>query len=110
MIYHRDVEIIYIDETSFHLWQTPSRMWLKPGMKIELPNNRSISISMIGALSNRRGMLFQKTFAGSNNQDTFLDFILGLKAKMNGRCWINMDNLSTHKSKIVKDHFSDDFR
>ena len=33
-----NVEIVYIDETTFHLWQAPSRVWLKEGMRIELPN------------------------------------------------------------------------
>jgi hypothetical protein len=33
-----NVEIVYIDETTFHLWQAPSRVWLKDGMRIELPN------------------------------------------------------------------------
>ena len=27
-------EIIYIDETTFHLWQKKTRCWLKPGMKL----------------------------------------------------------------------------
>ena len=45
------IDIIYIDETSFNIWQAPSRVWLKPGMKVELPNSRGQSIAMIGALS-----------------------------------------------------------
>jgi hypothetical protein len=78
-------------------------------MKIELPNNRGISITMIGALSNQRGIIHSKTFAGSNNQHTFLDFIVGLKKTMNGPCRIIMDNFSTHKSTIVKGHFDETF-
>ena len=44
-------EIIYIDETTFHLWQKKSRCWLKPGMKLSLVNNRGPSITVIGAIS-----------------------------------------------------------
>ena len=35
-----NVEIVYIDETTFNLWQSPSRVWLKTGMRIEMPNQR----------------------------------------------------------------------
>ena len=28
-----EVEIVYIDETTFNLWQAPSRVWLKEGMQ-----------------------------------------------------------------------------
>ena len=35
-----EVEIVYIDETTFNLWQATSRVWLKEGMRIELPNSR----------------------------------------------------------------------
>lgn len=40
IIHSPQVEIVYIDETTFHLWQAPSRVWLKEGMRIELPNTR----------------------------------------------------------------------
>ena len=38
MIDFPKVEIVYVDETTFNLWQAPSRIWLKPGMRVELPN------------------------------------------------------------------------
>ena len=31
-------DIVYIDETSFHLWMSPGRVWLKDGMKVTLPD------------------------------------------------------------------------
>ena len=96
------LDIIYIDETSFNLWQAPARVWLKPGMKVELPNTRGQSISMIGALSIQRGLIHTSTFAGSNNTDTFHPFITKLKEKCVGhRCIVVMDNLSVHKSKLI---------
>ena len=27
-------DIVYIDETSFHLWMSPGRLWIKQGMKV----------------------------------------------------------------------------
>ena len=31
-------DIVYIDETTFHLWMSPPRVWIKPGMRVELPD------------------------------------------------------------------------
>jgi hypothetical protein len=44
-------EIVYIDETTFHLWQKVPKCWLKPGMKLSLYKSRGPSISVIGAIS-----------------------------------------------------------
>ena len=33
-------DIVYIDETSFHLWMSPGRVWLKDGMTVKLPDQR----------------------------------------------------------------------
>jgi hypothetical protein len=30
------LEIIYVDETTFHMWQSPSRVWQRPGMTFEI--------------------------------------------------------------------------
>ena len=46
-----DNEIVYIDETSFHLWMSPGRLWIKQGMRVQLPDQREQSMTMIGALS-----------------------------------------------------------
>ena len=44
-------EIVYIDETTFHLWQKLSRCWVTAGMKLSLIKNRGPSITVIGAIS-----------------------------------------------------------
>ena len=31
-------DVIYIDETKFHLWMQPARVWIKRGMKVQLPD------------------------------------------------------------------------
>ena len=33
-----DTDIVYIDETTFHLWMSPPRVWIKPGMRVEMPD------------------------------------------------------------------------
>jgi hypothetical protein len=79
MINEPKLEIIYVDETTFNLWQTPSRMWFKPGMTFEMPTVRGPSITLIGAISVRRGLVLHSLFVGSNNQDTFATFLTNLK-------------------------------
>ena len=106
-----DVEIVYIDETTFNLWQAPGRVWLKEGMRVELPNQRGQSITMIGAISTQRGLFHTYTFASTNNTDTFIPFVIQLKEKCQGRqCVVIMDNLSVHKTKAVREFFNDDFQ
>ena len=72
-------DVIYIDETTFHLWMQPARVWIKRGMKVELPNQRGQSISMIGALSVQHGLVLTQVFLGSNTSDSFLLLIQALK-------------------------------
>ena len=50
-------------------------------MRIELPNTRVVSITMIGAVSTLRGLFHTYTFAQTNNTETFLPFIIKLKEK-----------------------------
>ena len=80
-------------------------------MRIELPNTRGQSITMIGAISTLRGLFQTYTFASTNNTDTFLPFIIKLKEKCRGHpCLVVMDNLSVHKTKVVRDIFDDQYQ
>ena len=74
-------EVIYIDETTFHLWMHPSRCWVTRDMSLTLPTERGKSITLIGALSAQRGLVHYSIFEGSNNTETFLDFLNHLKLK-----------------------------
>ena len=51
LMHEPNIDTVYIDETTFHLWMQPGRPWIKRGMKVELPDTRRHSISVIGALS-----------------------------------------------------------
>jgi hypothetical protein len=31
-----NTDVIYIDETTFHLWMQPARVWIKRGMKVQM--------------------------------------------------------------------------
>jgi len=99
-------DIIYIDETTFHLWMPPARVWIKRGMRVELPDQRGQSISMIGALSVHHGLALTHVFLGSNTVDSFLPFIQRLKRlhPFQKRIVV-MDNLSVHHCKVVQQEF-----
>lgn len=51
MMIEKDLEFIFIDETTFNLWQTPQRAWLKPGMFVTIPKDRGVSITLISSIS-----------------------------------------------------------
>ena len=75
-------------------------------MKVQLPDQRGQSISMIGALSIKHGLVLTQVFLGSNTVDSFLPFIQQLKQihPFEKRIVV-MDNLSVHHSLIVKREF-----
>ena len=74
-------EIIYIDETTFNLWQKLSRYWVTTGMKLSLIKTRGPSITVIGAISKERGLVHFEVFVESNNSNLFLNFMHALKNK-----------------------------
>ena len=79
-------------------------------MSIKIPSIRGSSCSIIGAISERDGLIHYEILHGSNNTDTFHDLIVALKEKIQGEVTIVMDNLSVHKSKRVKELFDDRFK
>jgi len=44
-------EIVYIDETTFHIWKKVPKYWLKHGLTLSLYKSRGPSITVIGAIS-----------------------------------------------------------
>ena len=68
-------EILYIDETTFHLWQKLSRCWVTAGMKLSLIKSRGPSITVIGAISKERGLVHFEVFVENNNSNIFLNFM-----------------------------------
>ena len=74
-------EIIYIDETTFNLWQKLSWCWVTTGMKLSLIKTRGPSITVIGAISKDRGLVHFEVYVKSNNSNLFLNFMQALKNK-----------------------------
>ena len=76
-------------------------------MKVELPETRGHSISVIGALSVRHCLLLSHVFQGSNNSYSFLKFIQDLKDRCrNNLTYLVMDNLSVHHSNFIAKEFN----
>jgi len=65
-----------------------------------MQSTRGKSISLIGAMDNRVGLVHYMIFEGSNNR--FKEFMEGLIAKLaNKSAMIILDNLPIHKSQRV---------
>ena len=95
-------EIDYVDETTFHLWMKLSKCWLSPGMKLAMLKYRGPSITVIGAISQERGLIYSKVSEENNNALHFQDFLIGLKAKCQGkRVVVILDNLRIQHAKIL---------
>jgi len=92
--------IIYVDETTFNLWQMPKKLWLSESHKeFTMQSNRGTSISLIGAIDNRVGLIYYTIFEGSNNVERFKEFMKGLmKTLKKDRAAIVLDNLPIHIS------------
>ena len=99
-------EIIYIDETTFNLWQRVSKCWLQPGMKLSMLKFRGHSIILMGAISLERGLIHYEIFDESNNADRFGQFLTGLKNKCQNRLVAMVqDNLRIHYSKALQETY-----
>ena len=99
--------IIYVDESSFHRWLVPMRTYVAPSMTLKMPSSRGHSISVIAAISSRKGLVHYKIVNGSNHKDTFAEFVYGLVKAVRGEAVVYMDNFSVHYSKKVKEFFNE---
>lgn len=100
--------LIYVDESTFHQWQVPSRVWVRKDSQIvHMPSNRGMSVTVIGAISEKMGLVHYKIFHGSNNAQTFSAFTTELLRKIKGQATVYMDNYKVHYSHSVKDLFTD---
>lgn len=79
LMMQEESELIFIDEATFNMWQTASRCWLRRDMALTLPDKRSPSFTVIGAISARRGLIYYKIKEGSNDSNNFAAFISNLK-------------------------------
>ena len=72
-------------------------------MKLSMCNDRGPSITVIGAISQQRGLVHYTILDESNNANHFEHFLIGLKEKCQGkRVVLILDNLKIHYAKKLK--------
>jgi len=80
-------------------------------MKLSLVNNRGPSITVIGGISESRGLVHYHVIDESNNANHFEDFLIGLKEKCNGRrVLLVLDNLKIHYAKKLNYLYTKGFK
>ena len=104
-------EVIYLDETTVHLQMKLAKCWLTPGMKLSMIKERGPSITVIGAISEERGLIHSLIISENNNALHFQKFLYGLKHKCRGRrVIVVLDNLRIHHAKLLNDVYDADFK
>ena len=93
-------DVISIDETCMYQRMTPTKRWTSKKGRIYLPIQKleSTRYSLIVASTHER-IIHAVLVKGSVNKHIFGDFILGIPSS---GCYLLMDNVSFHKSDIVK--------
>ena len=80
-------------------------------MKLPMLKSRGHSITVIGAISQERGLVHFKVFDASNNAQHFSHFITGLKLKCKVmKVAVVQDNLRIHQAKIMNELYDRDFQ
>ena len=96
-------EVIYLDETKLDLQMKLAKCWLIHGMKLSMIKERGRSITVIGSISEERGLINSLIISENNNTLHFQKFLYGLKRKCKGRrVIIVLDNLRIHHAKLLK--------
>jgi transposase len=104
---HAGKQVIYIDETSFHKQQIQDRVWLKREMTIRKPDGRGRGVTVVGAISEKQGLVHFTVLLQSNNAEIFSTFVSEMVRKVKGEAYVYMDNLSVHTASQVKMHFNE---
>ena len=87
-----------------------SKCWLVPEMTLKLVKNRGPSMSVIGGISNKRGLVNYDIITESNNAENFEHFLIKLKKKCDGiKVLLVLDNLRVHYSKKIQYLFDEKF-
>ena len=95
--------LVYIDESTFHGWQKPTKIWLKRGLSFPIQDTRGKSITVLGAIDKEAGLRHYMVVAESNRTAIFVRFLYELCKKLKGSdAVLVLDNLSIHKTNDVK--------
>ena len=104
-------EILYVDETTVHVQMKVAKCWLTPGMKLAMIKERGPSITVIGAISEERGLVHSYITKENNDKTQFQHFLLGLKNKCKGRrVVVVLDNHPIHHARVLNDVYDSNFK
>lgn len=76
-------------------------------MSIVMPSSRGSSYTIIGAISEKLGLVHYHIFKGTNDGENFKHFISELVRKIKGVAYVYMDNYAVHKTLRVRDYFNE---
>lgn len=99
-----DEEIISVDESSVYLESCPLYGYSKKGTRVTKNMRRPMRgnrVTLILAISNKRGVVHHETVKGSCNSKIFAKFVSDIPVQTSAR--VILDNVSFHHSRIVKD-------
>lgn len=97
-------EVISIDESSVYLESCPIYGYSKKGTRLTKKMSRPVRgnrVTLILAISNKRGVIHHETVKGSANSKIFSEFIHKIEAQKD--TFVLLDNVRFHHSKCVKD-------
>ena len=60
-------QVIYIDESQFHKQLVCERVWVRRDMQIAKPDGRGRGVSVIGAISEKQGLVHYHVLPSINN-------------------------------------------
>ena len=64
-------QVVYVDETQFHKQQLKERAWIRREMTLRKPDGRGSGVNVIGAISEKQGLVHYKILRETNKTDTF---------------------------------------
>ena len=104
-------EIIYIDETTVHVQMKMAKCWLTPGMKLAMIKERGPSITVIGAISEERGLVYSYITKENNDRMQFQHFLIGLKNKCKGKRVVMVQGSHPiHHARLLNDIYDANFK
>lgn len=103
-VFDSQEEIISVDESSVYLESCPVYGYSKKGTRVTKNMKRPIRgnrVTLILAISNKRGVVHHEILKGSCNSNIFAKFVSDIPVEKSAR--VILDNVSFHHSRIVKD-------
>ena len=99
-----DLDFIMADEVIFHQRQVVKTAFAAKGFNVEpkVMLKPEPCTALVGAMSVKHGFLHHLMRPKSIKSDSFLVFLKELRAKVDGKVHVLLDNASIHKTKVVR--------